>query len=533
MKDQILAFGQRIWADFRAFSPGQKAVTVLAGLALLVGGILFATWKTSPQYAPLYTNLAASDASAIVDKLNAAAVPYKLDAAGTEILVPQDKVYSTRLTVSAAGLPASGQSGYDLLDKEGVTTSEFKQQVDFQRAVQGELGTTIQSIGGVQSATVQLAIPQQNVFNDGSQKPKAAVMLTLAPGTQLTSQQVQSVVYLVSSSVPDMSADDVTVTDASGDLLAAPGQGVSGTAGTDAQTAQVADYNSRKQAQLEALLTPLVGAGHAVVTVDADLNFDKINTTQHIYTDPKTPPINDEKKQESYNGGQGNGGTLGAGTPAGSGTSNGNGTYNSTTETQNNALNEMTRTIDSAPGAVNKLAIGVLLDSSVKGIDVARITNLIKSASGYNASRGDSLSIQAMTFDQSAAKAAAAQSKAAANAAAAKAAKDRMTSLVKQGALAIGLLALVIGTWLASRRRRRSSPPPNDDLGLFHDEPVTDLTPALPQPSPMAAELQEAAARRNALVALAEQQPKDVATVLSGWLSNGKDSDLINTRSPR
>ena len=126
MKDQLLTLAKRMWNDFRAFSAGQKAVTIAAAIALIVGGFLFFTWKSSPTYAPLYTNLAASDASAIVDKLNAEKIPYKLGQAGTEILVPQDKVYATRLTMSAAGLPDSDQTGYSLLDKEGVTTSQFQ-----------------------------------------------------------------------------------------------------------------------------------------------------------------------------------------------------------------------------------------------------------------------------------------------------------------------------------------------------------------------------------------------------------------------
>jgi flagellar M-ring protein FliF len=535
MKDQLVTLGSRAWADFRAFSPGQKAVTIVAGLALIVGGFLFATWHTSPTYAPLYTNLAASDASAIVDKLNQAGVPYKLAAAGTEILVPQSKVYETRLTVSSAGLPSSSQSGYSLLDKEGVTTSEFKQQVDYQRAIEGELAKTIQSMSGVESASVHLAIPQQNVFNDGSQKPTAAVLLSLTAGTVLTTQQVQSIVYLVSSSVPSMSADDVTVTDSKGELLAAPGQGVTGTAGTDSRTQAVEDYNARSAAKLEALLDPIVGNGHAVVTVNADLNFDKTSTTTRKYIyDNQAPPLSEQVTKENYSGGQSNAGTLGAGAPANPATSSNNGKYSKTSTTRDNALGTQTTTSDNAPGSVNKQSIGVLLDSSVKGVNLARVTALLKSASGFDPARGDALSIQAMPFDQSAAKAAAAQEKAAAKAAAAKASRARMMSIVKQGLIVLALIALLTGTWLASRRRRAAPlEPMDDDLGLFAAEPVHEPAPAAPAPQPIiAAEVQEAAARRRALVQLAEEQPKDVASVLSGWL-NSKDSDLLNDRGPR
>jgi len=525
MKEQLLALAQRVWNDFKGFSGGQKAVTVFAVLALLVGGVLYATWNTSEAYAPLYTNLAASDASSIVDKLNSDGVPYKLGAAGTEILVPQSKVYDTRLKMSSAGLPSSDQTGYSLLDKEGVTTSEFQQQVDYQRAIEGELGKTIQAIGGVQSASVHLALPQQDVFNDGTQKPTAAVLLGLTNGTQLTSQQVQSIVYLVSSSVPNLSADDVTVTDANGDLLAAPGQGIAGSAGTDSQTQAVQNFNASRAAELQALLTPIVGVGHAVVTVNSDLNFDKTSTTSRTYIyDPKLPPLSEQVTKESYNGTQGSGGTLGAGTPATSSPTTGPGSYAKSSDTRDNALGTQTKTVVNAPGALNKQAIGVLLDSSVKGVNLARVNALIRSASGFNAGRGDTLSIQAMPFNQSAAKAAAKQAAAAARAAAAKKSHEQLVSYLKQGGLALALLAVLAGTWLAGRRKRKAPEPPFENADLFGLEPVDDPLPAV-QPEPVAAEIHDAAARRRTLLTLADEQPKDVATVLSGWI-NSKDSDL-------
>ncbi len=534
MKEQLLALAQRVWNDFKGFSAGQKAVTVFAVLALLVGGILYATWNTSETYAPLYTNLAASDASSIVDKLNSEGVPYKLAAAGTEVLVPQSKVYDTRLKMSSAGLPSSSQTGYSLLDKEGVTTSEFKQQVDYQRAIEGELGKTIQAIAGVQSASVHLAIPQQNVFNDGTQKPTAAVLLGLTNGTQLTTQQVKSIVSLVSSSVPNLSADDVTVTDSNGELLAAPGQGVAGSTGADTRTQAVEDYNAREAARLQALIIPIVGTGHAVVTVNSDLNFDKTSTTTRSYVyDPKNPPLSEQITKENYSGTQANGGTLGAGTAATKSPTGGNGAYSKTTDTRDNALGTKTQTVVNAPGSLNKQAIGVLLDSSVKGVNLARVNSLIRSASGFNAARGDTLSIQAMGFDQSAAKAAAKQSAAAAKADAAKKAHDQLMSYLKQGLLAAALLAVLIGTWLASRRKRKTPEPPFENDDLFGLDPVDPPPPAVePQPTAPAVEVREAAARRRALLTLAEEQPKDVATVLSGWL-NSKDSDLNDRgRSP-
>lgn len=534
MKERLLATAHKYWADFRGFSAGQKAVTIVALAALVVGGVLFTTWKSSPPYAPLYSNLAPSDASAIVDKLNSSGVPYRLAAAGTQITVPQDKVYATRLAVSAAGLPSSSQSGYSLLDKEGITTSEYKQHIDYQRAVEGELAKTIESMAGVQTASVHLAIPQDTVFNDGTQKTTAAVMLSLATGTQLTTQQVQSIVYLVSSSVPNLSSDDVTVADAQGRLLATPGGGITGTVGSDTRTQAEEDYDNRLATKLQDLLTPVIGAGHAVVTVNADLNFDKTSTTKQTYTyDPKAPPISEQTTSEKYTGNQSGGGTFGSGAAASTTAGpSGNGSYNKTTQTRDNALGTVTEKIDSTPGGVAKQSIGVLLDSSVKTANVQQISSLLTSAAGVNTTRGDTISIQAMPFDQSAAKAAQASDAAAAKAAAAKAAQARMMSLIKQAAFGVLLVAILVGTWLAGRRRRTTPEPPVAQPWAV--PPVAD--PPAPQPAAAQAaaaeELRQAASRRQTLVQLAEEQPSDVAGVLSGWL-NSRDSEMGNDRAPR
>src|ERR1700710_1983304 len=133
MQQKIMATLQRFWRGFLAFTPGQKAVTIAAAIALVVGGFAFSSWASKPSYAPLFTNLSPTDASGIIDKLNTNKVPYQLAANGAEILVPTKDVYTSRLAMSSAGLPSSNNSSYDLLDKEGITTSEFKQNIDYQR----------------------------------------------------------------------------------------------------------------------------------------------------------------------------------------------------------------------------------------------------------------------------------------------------------------------------------------------------------------------------------------------------------------
>lgn len=522
MKERVLGWLRKVWGDFRSFSPGQKAVTIVAVIGLIIGGILFAAWKSTPTYAPLFSNLSATDAAAVVDKLSSSGVPYQIAGDGTQILVPQDKVYATRLAMSSAGLPASDSTGYSLLDKEGITTSEFKQQVDYQRAIEGELAKTIDSLDGVQQAAVHLAIPQQDVFNDGSTQPTAAVMLTLAPGATISTAQVQSVVYLVSSSVPGLDPSAVTVADSAGHVLAAPGDQLGDLAGGDARSQMTQDYNNRLSGALQVMLDKAVGPGHSVVTVNSELDFDRTSTTKQSYTyDPGTPPVWSEESSENSSGDQGGGGTFGTGTAAESAPASGQAnSYGKTDKTVSNALGTVTQTVQNTPGAVKKLAIAVLLDKGAPGVDLKAIDSLVTSAVGLDKSRGDTLAIQAMPFDDSAAKAAAAAESATAKAAAATAAHNQLMSLIKQGTIGLLVLAVLVGTWLASRRRRRPEPVAADaslELELLTHRPPED-EPA-PEPAPHEG-MHEAIARRRALVALADEQPDDVARVLSGWLGN-------------
>lgn len=526
VKTQALGWLKKIWGDFKSFAPGQKVVTIFAVVALVVGGILFASWKAQPNYAPLYSNLSSTDAAAVVQQLSDDSIPYKLAAGGSQILVPQTVVYDTRLKMSAAGLPGSASGGYALLDKEGITTSDFKQQVDFQRAVEGELQNTIEAMDGVKQASVHLAIPKQDVFNDGTNQPTAAVMLTMQPGAAITNAQVQSVVYLVSSSVPQLTPDNVTVADSAGKVLAAPGDDVAGIGGSDARSQLTQDYNNRVANSLQTMLNTALGAGHAVVTVNAELDFDHTSTTTQDYTyTPNTPPVWTDEQTEKYTGAQGAGGTMGTGQPAEvAGTAGGSGNYDKSNKTVSNALGTVTKTVQNTPGAVKKLAVAVLLDKDAPNLDTTAIQSLVTSAVGLNTSRGDTLAIQAMAFDTSADKAAAEQQAAADKAAAEKASAAQLDSWIKQGTIAGLILLVFIGTIIASKRRRRQQPQsPVDDVTLItHALPdgalLTPPAPRLPEPEPMV--VGDGGAGRRALVALAQEQPDDVARVLSGWLGS-------------
>src|SRR5580700_5192112 len=282
------------------FSPGQKMMTVLAAVGLVIGGFMFTSWASRPSYAPLFTNLSASDAASITGKLTSDKVTYKLADAGATVEVPVNQVYSERIRLAAAGLPGSSQSGYSLLDKQGLTTSEFTQQVDYQRALEGELAKTISAIDGVSAASVHLVIPQEDVFATSNDQASAAVLVEMTPGQSLNPSQVQAVVHLVASSVQGLDPNNVTVTDSHGDELAAPGTDSQQIAAGNSQQQQTESYQDAVASSLQQMLTEVLGPNHAVVRVTADLDYDQKATSTQTYPNPKPVPLNSTSTVENY-----------------------------------------------------------------------------------------------------------------------------------------------------------------------------------------------------------------------------------------
>jgi flagellar M-ring protein FliF len=523
---------RRTLAVFGRFSPGQKAATICTVLALGVGGFLFSSWAGKPSFAPLYGNLSGTDASAIVDKLNSGGTPYRLADGGQTIMVPQDKVYDLRLSMSGAGLPAGKDTGYALLDKQGVTTSEFMQHVGYQRALEGELANTIGAIDGVHSATVHLAVPQKDVFTEDEQKPTASVLVATAPGQQLAPDQVQAIVHLVSSSVVGLAPEQVTVADATGKVLSSGGEESGGDSGGNTRAQQTQSFEQRMNSSVQQMVDQVVGSGHAVVKITADLNFDRTDTKSQTYAaDPKLPPLSQSKSSENYTGaGMPSGGVLGPDNiqvPTG-GTA-GTGKYARTSQTQDNAVGVVTQTVQSAPGAVRRLSVAVLLDkNTASGVDTAAVQELVSSAVGLDAKRGDTVAVTALPFDKAAADAA----KQALTAAQKAGQRTQLVSMVKTGGAALLVLVLLFGAWRSSRRKRRDALTEEERAQLAEMQAALDesraralvgggqapaLEPAQPNPQTDNRQL-----RNRELAALVEQQPDEVAQLLRGWLADKK-----------
>ncbi|HZU81241.1 MAG TPA: flagellar basal-body MS-ring/collar protein FliF [Acidimicrobiales bacterium] len=500
------------------FTPGQKAVTIAAALAVVIGGIVFMNFAGKPTYAPLFTNLQPSDAANITAKLTSDKVPFQLSNNGSTVMVPANDVSTERLSLAQAGLPASSTVGLSLLDKEGITTSSMTQQADYLQALQGELEQTIDAIHGVAGSQVNIALPANQTFSLNSNNPTgASVLVTMQPGQTLSGDEVSAIVHLVGSSVPNLDTTDVTVADNSGDLLAGPG--VSASAGGNNATQA---FDTAQQAKIQAYLTSVLGEGNADVQVNAQLNYDQVQTqTQQILPGPNGQPVSfctqSNTSNQTYSGNSTPGGTAGATTGT---ASSGSGGYNQTQSNQTCETNQQTVTDTQAPGTVKSQSVAVLVNTHAipKGTSLAALQQGVAAAAGINATRGDVLAFSSMPFSQTAAK----QAAAAAAEATAASKKQSMNSLMRMAAVVVVIAIALFLLWRSSKKARtpQSTVIPPEMLAAAQMRALqSDVTAQLPTVSMADLSRSNEAADVNRFI---DAQPDDVASMLRTWIRDSR-----------
>ena len=279
---------QRLLAFAR--TPATRGVLLMLGVAAVIGIMVgIWVWGQKPEYRVLFTNFSDKDGGAIVASLQQMNVPYKFAEGGSAILVPEKQVHDVRLRLAAQGLPKGGGVGFELMESQKLGVSQFLEQVNFQRALEGEMARSIQSIGAVQSARIHLALHKASVFVRDQQKPTASVMLNLHPGRSLDQHQVNAIVHLVASSVPSLVASNVTVVDQSGNLLTGSDKPLDAKGLDPSQINYVQELQRNIVKRVESILTPIVGDNNVRAEATAEVDFSRSEQAAETFK-PNQPP---------------------------------------------------------------------------------------------------------------------------------------------------------------------------------------------------------------------------------------------------
>ena len=406
---------------------------VFVGLALvgLVWGV--SRWAGAPSYVALYRDLDLKEAAAMADQLKKSAVPYRLGDGGSAIEVPASEAARARVTLAKEGLPSGGRPGLELFDKTSWGMTDFTQRVTYQRALEGELARSIAGIRGIEKAQVHLVLPNDSPLRKEDRPAGAAVVVTLKPNTQLPSETVQGITYLVANSVEELASDNVAVIDDAGRVLSAPASSGAGAATTRQMEIQ-RTIEEHLASRVEDMLATTLGEGAARVQVAADLNFDQVERTIDTF-DPDKQVLQSEQRGE----------TSAGGTAAATTSENGSETVVNNTYQNSRSLEKILGSV----GTVKRLSVAVLVDEQMlakrstgpRDAEMARLDALVKSAIGADSTRGDRVNVVAMPFQPVTA---AAGASATAKDAAAKPPSEMIYAVERVSRPLVGIVAIVV-----------------------------------------------------------------------------------------
>jgi flagellar M-ring protein FliF len=405
----------------RNLGPVRLAAMGVVALGLIGFFIYLMTRLSQPDMALLYSELDARDAGGITQKLDQLKIPYQVNAEGTRIQVPADQVGKLRMAMAQAGLPSGGSIGYEIFDKgEGFGTTNFIQNINHLRALEGELARTVSTLTPVQNARVHLVLPKREMFSRTQPTPTASVFLKLRPGAQLSREQILSIQHLIAAAVPQLEPNQISIVDDRGSLLAR-GMG----AGSEELLAASADekklaFERRAVQTIEDLLSRTVGYGKVRAQVSTDFDFDRVTTNSEIF-DPESQVVRStqtvEEKNESTDNDPPDPVTVANNLPNAQQTGATGVTPTSQTRgsrTEETVNYEISKTVKShvrESGQVRRMSVAVLVDGSYQAGDngqqvyvprskeeLTQIDALVRSAIGFDAVRGDSIEVVNMRF---------------------------------------------------------------------------------------------------------------------------------------
>lgn len=398
------------------------SILVLAG-GVAAGLAAFSRWNRERDYRPLYSELSPEDAAAVLAKVREAGSDFRLSDNGASVLVPSGKVAELRLQLAAAGVPKSGRIGFELFDKANFGASDFAEQVNYHRALEGELERSVMSLAEVEQARVHITLAKDSVFLESRQPAKASVLVKLRNGSQLSAQNVAAICQLTASAVEGLAPEAVSVVDTRGNLLNRARKSASDESGEPSEA--TLDYRQKVEhdvlAKVNGTLEPLLGADKFRATVSVDCDFTSAEQSEETF-DPSKSVMVSSQKTEDISGGSAAGAVAGGvpGTPSNLPKPAARPTYGSTgvtrrTENITYQSSHTVRHVRMPQGTVKRMSVSLLVDSLVRlegsGAKAKRIVeppspeklkaihDLVAGVIGFSAERGDQLIVETLPFE--------------------------------------------------------------------------------------------------------------------------------------
>lgn len=395
----------------------QRLSIIAAAIAVVSGLVLFSQWRRTQDFKPLFTGMSAEDGGAVVQKLKEAGTEYRVAENGSAVLVPSAAVAESRLTLAAAGLPKTGRIGFELFDRTNLGTTDFAEQVNFRRALEGELERSIRSVTEVEQARVHLTFPKDSVFIESRLPAKASVLLKLRPGALITPQNVAAITQLVASAVDGLAPDGVSVMDVEGNLLSKKKSSPAAAEASD----ELIEYRQKLERDLidkaNSTLEPLLGAGRYRFGLSIDCDFSSGEQSDEVYDPEKSVMITSQKSEET-NASASSGGVPGTASNLPRPPARTAGSGATVTRRTENVAYQSSRTIRKVrlpQGSVKRISASVLLDQASRWEkqqgkyqrvfqlpapeSLRAIKELVSAAIGLVPARGDQLVIESLPFE--------------------------------------------------------------------------------------------------------------------------------------
>lgn len=411
---------------FKSISVSKRIALLTLTVGSVAGFVFLMNWAGKPEFHPLYSHLDANDAGVILSRLKDQKVPYRLSANGSTILIPQELIYETRMDLASEGLPLGGSMGFELFDNTKLGMTEFAQNVNYQRALQGELVRTINGFEEVDSCRVHIVMPEKSLFIEAEESASASVVLKLHHGKWLSQQQVQGIVNLVSSSVSRLSPAKVTVVDSNGRLLT----GHNNPSGMTTLSSDQLDHQVNVERKLEnrvlSMLEKALGANRAIVRVSCALNFKQYEMTEERFL-PENQVV---RSEQTFNETAKENDSIPKGIPGiqsnlpetsaalNQSTDDENTTFAKQDRTVNYEIGKLTSRTLEPVGGIERISVAVMVDGTYQSNataagenelsyvprsaeELTQIENLVKRAVNFDADRGDQVEVVNIPFETS------------------------------------------------------------------------------------------------------------------------------------